>query len=83
MHFYYPYSFYDNLVKPDPLESIDSKKSVFVQAADIAAGIAKATYERAGLLGVVRLFEYTTYNGKRISSDDAIAIMEDNSLSRL
>lgn len=64
------FSQYRWLLKPQPIESIDSKKSTFIQAADIAAGIAKAVYERYGIVGVVKLFEYTNYNGKRISLND-------------
>lgn len=65
------FSHYRWLLNSQPLESIDSKKSTFIQAADIAAGIAKAVYERFGIVGIVKLFEYTNYNGKRISQNDA------------
>jgi hypothetical protein len=57
-----------------PLESIDSKDSFFVQAADIAAGLAKAICERKSLVELVRLFDYVTYNGQRLSEDAAIDI---------
>jgi hypothetical protein len=58
----------------ESLESLDSKKSLRVQAADIAAGVARVIMDREGLIGVPRVFEYVTHNGERISIDDAARI---------
>jgi hypothetical protein len=50
---------------------VESRESFYVQAADIAAGIASQIYAAHGLIGVVEKFEYTTYNGVRVSRSDA------------
>ncbi len=50
---------------------VESSESFYVQAADIAAGIASDLYASEGLIGVVQRFEYVTYNGVRISCSDA------------
>jgi hypothetical protein len=57
-----------------PLEVVESTESIFVQAADIAAGIVSAIWDQQTLVHAVRAFEYLTYNGKRISESDAVAI---------
>jgi hypothetical protein len=52
----------------------ESKESFYVQAADIAAGIASQIYTSQGLVGVIdhfEYFEYVTYNGDRVSRSDA------------
>jgi hypothetical protein len=49
----------------------ESKESFYVQAADIAAGIASHIYGTKGLVGVIDHFEYVTYNGVRVSRADA------------
>jgi hypothetical protein len=58
-----------------PIESLESHKSVLLQAADFAAGIAKTILEREGLVPLVKTFEYVIYNGSRISEDDAIKVI--------
>ncbi len=57
-----------------PLEVVDSMDSFFVQAADLAAGIVRVIWEQHTLVHVVRIFEYVTYNGKRIGESDASRI---------
>ena len=57
-----------------PLEVVDSMDSFFVQAADLAAGIVRVIWEQRTLVHVVRIFEYVTYNGKRIGESDAARI---------
>jgi hypothetical protein len=52
----------------------DSKDTLFGQAADIAAGIASAYFEREGITGVVSRFEHVTYNGERACHADAAKI---------
>jgi hypothetical protein len=54
-----------------PYLQTDSKNSFLVQAADIAAGIASKIVETQNLVAVVSAFEYVTYNGRRISANDA------------
>lgn len=54
-----------------PYSQTDSKDSYLVQAADIAAGIASRILETQNLVAVVSLFEYVTYNGRRVSVSDA------------
>lgn len=56
---------------PEPLIEIDSVGSVPIQAADIAASIAKEIWYRDSLVHLVRHFEYVTYNGERVSEDRA------------
>lgn len=51
-----------------PLEGrIESSKSYYIQAADIAGRIASFLLETEGLFIIARSFEYVMYNGKRIS----------------
>ncbi len=69
-----PYAHFRLGLNPKPFEGIDSKDSYFVQAADFAAGIVTELWERETLVQVVRSFDYTTYNGKRIGEMDAAFI---------
>jgi hypothetical protein len=50
-----------------PYSELESEKSFFVQAADIACGFASRLMEQSGLTAVVGSFEYVTYNGSRLS----------------
>jgi hypothetical protein len=59
---------------PKALAAIDSKDSFFLQAADFAARIVTALWERQTLVEVARSFEYVTYNGRRIGEVEAAAI---------
>ncbi|HAF22344.1 MAG TPA: hypothetical protein DCK93_05435 [Blastocatellia bacterium] len=55
-----------------PLQGdVDSRKSYYVQASDIAAGIAKHLYENGGIFTVTQNFEYVIFNGRRISQNEA------------
>jgi hypothetical protein len=54
----------------DPYPMLRSHSSYFVQAADIAAGIASKLIETENLAHVVTKFEYVTYNGRRVSVAD-------------
>lgn len=56
---------------PEPLIEINSAESVPIQAADIAAGIARELWYRNTLVQLVEQFEYVTYNGQRLSEDNA------------
>ncbi len=56
---------------------LDSKVTLFGQAADIAAGVASAYFEREGIIGIVMRFERVTYNGKRAQQSDIDQIMHD------
>lgn len=55
----------------NPLFSFDSRESFQTQAADVAAGIARIVFQNDGLMGLVRRFQYVTYNGERVSEADA------------
>jgi hypothetical protein len=60
------------LVRKRPgIVPVESRESFYVQAADIAAGIASQIYGIHGLIGVLEKFEYVTYNGIRVSRSDA------------
>ena len=61
---------------PQPLQELVSSDSVLIQAADIAAGIARELWRKNTLVYLVRQFEYVTYNGERLS-DDKAALYED------
>lgn len=69
------YGRYSWLTPRAPLETLESNKSILIQAADFAAGIARAMLERFGLVSLVKTFEFVIYNGNRISEDDAIKII--------
>jgi hypothetical protein len=62
---------YGLIVRRPGIVPIESKESYYAQAADIAAGIASFIYASEGLIGLVRRFEYVTFNGVRISPLDA------------
>jgi hypothetical protein len=59
---------------PEPLMELDSAGSEHIQAADIAAGIARELWLRYNLVHVVRHFHYVTYNSERLSVDKAASI---------
>lgn len=59
---------------------LESKESYYVQAADIAAGIASDVYASRKLIGVVERFEYVTFNGERVSRADAEEWMRNGGL---
>lgn len=69
-----PYSYLHKHFNQAPLESVDSHQSYLVQAADIAAGIARSIIERHSLRRVAAVFDYVTYNGRRINEDEAAEI---------
>jgi len=52
---------------PRPLLELISTESVPIQAADIAASIARELWRRNNLPHLVRRFEYVTFNGERLS----------------
>ncbi len=56
---------------PDPLQEIPSADSHPIQAADIAATIARELWYRNGLTHLVKRFEYVTFNGERLSDGRA------------
>jgi len=58
-----------------PYLETDSKASYFVQAGDIAAGVASKLLETENLVAVVTSFEYVTYNGNRLSVSDAEEVL--------
>ena len=61
-------------LSPEPLIEVDSAGSEHIQAADIAAGIARELWLRYNLVDVVRHFHYVTYNSERLSVDKAASI---------
>ena len=65
-----------SLLAPEPLVEVDSADSEHVQAADIAAGIARELWSRSNLVHVVRHFHYVTYNSDRLSVDRAASIQK-------
>jgi len=72
------YEYYDDVFPFETLHSnLDSRKSFYVQAADIAAGIAKLLYEHGGIFTVASNFEYVMFNGKRITQSDAYDIVDE------
>jgi hypothetical protein len=60
--------------QPHELTEVDSNDSFLVQAADFAAGIARETWHRASLPRLVGVFDYVTYNGRRICESEAAVI---------
>jgi hypothetical protein len=56
---------------PEPLQELVSTDSVQIQAADIAASIAREFWSRNNLPYLVRQFSYVTYNGQKLSEDQA------------
>jgi hypothetical protein len=66
------HDYWQEMYPLDPLHGkIDSKKSFFMQASDIAVGIAKYLYEQGEVLAVTLHFEYVMFNGRRIYQNDA------------
>jgi hypothetical protein len=59
--------FYPSYFIPEPLQELISTESVPIQAADIAASLAREIWKRSSLVQLVRRFEYVTYNGERLS----------------
>ncbi len=64
-------AFFSAIARPSKYVELESKSSYYVQAADFAAGIATDIYTSEKLIGVVRRFEYVTFNGRRVSRSDA------------
>jgi len=62
---------YEFQLEAKPYSQTDCKDSFQVQAADIAAGIASKILETLNLVAVVSSFEYVTYNGRRLSVNEA------------
>jgi hypothetical protein len=58
---------------PQPLQELVSTESVPIQAADIAASIARELWYRNSLPHLVSRFEYVTFNGDRLSQARAEA----------
>ena len=65
-----------DFLTPQPLIELDSANSEQIQAADIAAGIARELWFRWNLVQVVRHFCYVTYNSERLSADKAASIQK-------
>jgi hypothetical protein len=53
------------------LAELDSADSREIQAADIAAGIARELWYREGLVNLVRHLDYVLLNGMRLSETSA------------
>lgn len=60
-----------NPLQEKALEEVDSAASSEIQAADIAAGIARELWYRTGLVNVVRHLDYVLLNGMRLSETTA------------
>jgi hypothetical protein len=56
---------------PEPLQELPSVESIPIQAADIAASIARELWNRNNLPFLLLHFDYVTYNGERLSEDQA------------
>jgi hypothetical protein len=56
---------------PEPLVAVSSAESIPIQAADIAASIARELWHRNNLPYLLSHFDYVTYNGERLSEDRA------------
>lgn len=48
------------------VEELDSKKDIRIQAADVAAGIARNIYERYNIKGLRDRFDYIIFNGNKL-----------------
>lgn len=73
-----PYEpWYDDEDLPPYHGEVDSNDSYFVQAADIAAGIARYYYELGAVSEIRRRFDYVMFNGDRVTQDNADEIMDD------
>lgn len=68
--------YFNILRSAGPLHAVDSRDSFFIQAADIAAGVVRATWEQQSLVHVVRAFDYVTYNGRQIGENDAEMVIK-------
>jgi hypothetical protein len=66
-----PNDYFFGIIGKGKYTEIESRGSYYVQAADIAAGIASDIYILENLIGVVKRFEYVTFNGRRVSQADA------------
>jgi hypothetical protein len=64
-------SFFPGLRRPKELEEMSSADSPEIQAADIAAGIARELWYRAGLVNLLRHFDDVLLNGMRLSEKSA------------
>jgi hypothetical protein len=70
MAFTNPYGLFP--LVPAPLKEFDSKDAPLIRAADFAVAIAREIWSRnRSLVQVAASFEYVTYNGRRISENDA------------
>jgi len=70
------HDFWQQMYPLNPLYgNIDSKKSFYIQASDIAVGIAKHLYEQGEILAVTLHFDYVMFNGRKISQNDAYETM--------
>jgi len=58
---------------PERLQELVSTESVPIQAADVAATLARELLQRSNLPELVKRFEYVTFNGERLSEDRAEA----------
>jgi hypothetical protein len=59
------------ILQQKELAELDSADSREIQAADIAAGIARELWYREGLVNLVRHFDYVLLNGMRLSETSA------------
>ena len=62
--------FYPTFV-PEPLQEVVSAESIPIQAADIAASVARELWDRNNLPHLLKHFDYVTYNGERLSESQA------------
>jgi len=53
-------------ILPPKIIELDSKKDIRIQAADVAAGIARNIYETKGIKGLKERFNYIIFNGRKI-----------------
>jgi hypothetical protein len=56
---------------PEPLQEVVSAESIPIQAADIAASVARELWDRNNLPHLLKHFDYVTYNGERLSESQA------------
>lgn len=54
----------------EPLASIQSHEVIEGQAGDVAARMAATLFEREGLAGVVKRFDFVTFNGERATENN-------------
>lgn len=59
-----------SIVFAEPLASIQSHEVIEGQAGDIAARMAATLFEREGLAGVVKRFDFATFNGERVTENN-------------